>query len=167
MIYSRVFWPRKEADSLIIGWCHLTIIGFSEMRSQQLLTLYRRSFFGCCDKRNNHLFAYNTDQYIYCRVTWQCSPLIVECERLKLVDATLTLIFRSGKWQTAFQHSIIVRNLSHTGYWHIVLLFWVFWFAIRCFVASAFLINLHPCYVSESWRGHIAFLRFQPVIDCM
>jgi hypothetical protein len=63
----------------------------------------------------------NPDQYMNLGVTWQCSTLIVDFSRLKICDATLTLIFPMGKRQTAFLPLIIICNKSDTCGRHSVL----------------------------------------------
>jgi len=129
------FWRRMVADSSIMGWFHRIAVGFSEMQIQQLLMLCWRLVFEPGNKHVNCHFSYNADQNIYFKVTWKCSPLIVECERLKIIDAPLTLIFGLGndKWSsytesscaTDYIHIIDIRycisnyfHLHPEGFWH-------------------------------------------------
>ena len=61
-----------------------------------LLTLCWHSVGGSGNQHVNCLFSYNAGEYIDFGVTWQCSTLIIEYERLKIVDTPLTLIHGWG-----------------------------------------------------------------------
>jgi len=51
--------------------------------------------------QNQHfvcVFRYNADQYIHFARSWQCCHLSVECVRLNIVEALLTVIFGMAQW---------------------------------------------------------------------
>ena len=111
------FLPRKEAIILIRDICCRTALGFSKMQGQNSLTLRWRSLLRWGDVCIVCLFGYNADLHIQCGGTRQYSPLVVECVRLKVVDADIKHI------ETAFVHSMIVCNDSHIHYWQPILRF--------------------------------------------
>jgi len=94
---SEAYLTRKAASSTITSECRHSTIALSKIQVKQSLTLCSPLFFGWGNESVNHILSYNADKHIHFGVMWQCSPLIVECERLKIIDAPLTLIFRMGK----------------------------------------------------------------------
>jgi len=114
VIFSQAFLPRNGANRLIMGWCHRITIVFSDMQRQQSLALCWCSFVGRGNEHINCLFGYNGDQYICFGVMWHYSSLIVEWERLKIVDAPLTIIFGwANNKQPSYSQSLYATNCIH------------------------------------------------------
>jgi len=82
----------------MMGQCRRTSLGFLKMQGQKLLTLFSSLFLGSGEKHAICLLSYNDNQKIKFSRGWQCRPLIVECVRLRFVDAALTLTFQIGQW---------------------------------------------------------------------
>jgi len=94
---SQPFLPGEAADCSILSKCRCKALGFSKMQGLKSLTLCWRWFLGWVNDCVMCLFRYNAEQYIHSYGMWQCSPLIVECVRAKIVDALLTLTLITSK----------------------------------------------------------------------
>jgi len=92
------FLARKAADRSIMGWCRWTTHGTWKMQGQKAVTLHRYSFFESGQECVISFFGYNADQCMYICTSWQCSIMILECVRWRIVDAPMTRIFRMQQW---------------------------------------------------------------------
>jgi len=94
-------------------------------------------------------FRYNADQYIYCVVTWQCSSVIVECERLKIIHARLTLIFGWGN----NTHPLYTQLLYVTNHIHnIDIRYWVSKY-FRLHTEALWPLNFWSISINVMWVG--------------
>jgi len=80
-----------------------------------LLILCWCSFLGCGNEHVLYHLSCNTDQYIHFGRSWQCSPVIVECVRPKIVDAPVTLIFGLGNKHDIFLFAYHADQCIHFG----------------------------------------------------
>jgi hypothetical protein len=78
------------------------------------LTLHWHSILGCGNEHVICVFQYNANRYIDFGRMWQCSPLIAECERQKIIDNLSMLTFITSK------QPFNTQSLYATNYIHII-----------------------------------------------
>jgi len=96
------------------------------MQGQISFTLQWCSFLGWGNERVIWLFGYNANRSIHFGRMWQCSLLIAECVRLKIVDALLTLTLLTSKQPSYIQWLYAINRLfiidiqyCVCGYYHL------------------------------------------------
>jgi len=148
------FGRRSQCSPLNVEYIRLNII-------DALMTLILRM-----GQRAHHLLFQLQRQPIH--LLWRdvtMKPL--DCWMCKTKNRWRTVDTHIKHIEIAFVCSIFVCNWSHTHYWHPVLRFWILSFASWSVLASQFLINFYPRYLSERWGGPITLLRIRPAISGM
>jgi hypothetical protein len=120
---STLTWvPRKDANTSIMGKCRSTALGLNKMQHPQLLMLCWRSF---SEWRCDYVvfrFANKGCQYVdYGEQQGTCFSINL-LATLKIVDALLTLIFRTGHLSDRFLFDI--SRLPICWLWITVSILW-------------------------------------------
>ena len=157
-------WPRKAANIAIMSDSNCPAFELSKMQDKKLLTLCWGLFLGYGNERSTCPLTRKTSHTF---TLLGCDHLAIWLQIVKDYES-LTLHWRSHytqpNWQCKLNHG---SSNVYWNYWQSIVLFYILFFASRCFVAPHHLIHYFLRDMSDKWCSHIAFQRFQPAIWCM
>jgi len=96
MSMSFAFLAIMPTNTFFLAQADNTALWFSNISDFRFWMFRWMSFLGWGNWHVICLFSCNANQYIFFGRSWQCSPLIVECVRVKIVNTPVTLILGWG-----------------------------------------------------------------------